>query len=59
MIKVIWGSNWDSLLARDVDGVLVDKMNRTVDGEYQRFKAESGGFVRENFFGPDPRLRDG
>ena len=57
VIKVIWGSNWDPLLARDVDGVLVDKMNRTVDGEYQRFKAESGAFVRENFFGPDPRLR--
>ncbi|HSF84328.1 MAG TPA: pyruvate dehydrogenase (acetyl-transferring), homodimeric type [Acidimicrobiia bacterium] len=57
VIKVIWGSNWDPLLARDVDGVLVNKMNVTVDGEYQRFKAEDGAFVRENFFGPDPRLR--
>jgi len=57
VIKVIWGSNWDPLLARDVDGVLVEKMNTTVDGEYQRFKAESGAFVREKFFGPDPRLR--
>ena len=57
VVKVIWGANWDPLLARDIDGVLVKKMNDTVDGEYQRFKAEDGGFVRENFFGPDPRLR--
>jgi pyruvate dehydrogenase E1 component len=57
VVKVIWGSNWDPLLARDVDGVLVDKMNTTVDGEYQRYKAESGAYVREFFFGPDPRLR--
>jgi pyruvate dehydrogenase E1 component len=56
VIKVIWGTNWDPLLANDVDGVLVNKMNSTVDGEYQRFKAEDGAFVRENFFGPDPRL---
>ena len=58
VIKVIWGTNWDALLANDVDGVLVNKMNTTVDGEYQRFKAEDGAFVRENFFGPDPRLRE-
>lgn len=57
VIKVIWGSNWDPLLARDRDGVLVNKMNVTVDGEYQRYKAEDGAFVRQNFFGPDPRLR--
>jgi len=57
VIKVIWGSNWDPLLARDADGVLIAKMNATVDGEYQRFKAEDGGYVREHFFGPDPRLR--
>ncbi len=57
VIKVIWGQNWDPLLARDVDGVLVNKMNVTVDGEYQRYKAEDGAFVREHFFGPDPRLR--
>ena len=56
VIKVIWGTNWDPLLAKDHDGVLVNKMNVTVDGEYQRFKAEDGAFVRENFFGPDPRL---
>ena len=57
VIKVIWGRTWDPLLAKDVDRVLVDKMNTTVDGEYQRFKAEDGAFVREHFFGPDPRLR--
>ncbi len=57
VIKVIWGANWDPLLARDIDGVLVKKMNDTVDGEYQRYKAEDGAYVRENFFGPDPRLR--
>ncbi len=57
VIKVIWGSNWDPLLAADVDGVLVDNMNRRVDGDYQRYKAHNGAYVRENFFGPDPRLR--
>ena len=58
VIKVIWGANWDALLARDVGGVLIQKMNDTVDGEYQRYKAEDGAYVRENFFGPDPRLRE-
>ena len=57
VIKVIWGSRWDELIARDADGTLVSKMNTTVDGEYQRYKAESGAYVREHFFGPDPRLR--
>jgi pyruvate dehydrogenase E1 component len=57
VIKVIWGSDWDPILARDTDGALVDKMNATVDGEYQRFKAESGAYVRENFFGPEPELK--
>ena len=57
VIKVIWGSNWDPLLAKDTEGVLVNKMNTTVDGEYQRYKAESGAYIREHFFGPDPRLR--
>jgi pyruvate dehydrogenase E1 component len=58
VIKVIWGSDWDPLLARDIDGVLVNKMNATVDGEYQRYKAESGAYIREHFFGPDPKLAD-
>src|SRR5215204_4987592 len=57
VIKVIWGSKWDELLAADVDGVLVDKMNRTVDGDYQRYAASDGAHIREHFFGPDPRLR--
>jgi len=57
VIKVIWGSKWDDLLARDVDGVLLNKMNTTVDGWFQRYAVEPGSFTREHFFGPDPRLR--
>ena len=57
VIKVIWGSKWDELLARDVDGVLLNKMNSTVDGEFQRYSIEGGAYIREHFFGPDPRLR--
>jgi pyruvate dehydrogenase E1 component len=57
VIKVIWGSKWDDLLARDVDGVLLNKMNTTVDGEFQRYTNASGDVIREQFFGPDPRLR--
>ncbi|MFZ0665941.1 MAG: pyruvate dehydrogenase (acetyl-transferring), homodimeric type [Acidimicrobiales bacterium] len=57
VIKVIWGSRWDDLLARDVDGVLLDRMNSTVDGEFQKYAVESGAYIREHFFGPDPRLR--
>src|SRR5690606_37243352 len=57
VIKVVWGRKWDELLARDVDGVLVNKMNSTVDGEFQRYATESGEYTREHFFGPDPRLR--
>src|SRR5690606_21750090 len=55
VIKVVWGSGWDDLLARDVDGALINVMNETVDGEYQRYKAEDGAYVREHFFGKDPR----
>jgi pyruvate dehydrogenase E1 component len=57
VIKVIWGSKWDELLARDRDGVLLNKMNTTVDGDYQRYAVEEGAYIREHFFGPDPRLR--
>src|SRR4051812_29534481 len=57
VIKVIWGSKWDELLAQDIDGVLLDKMNDTVDGEFQRYATESGAYIRDHFFGPDPRLR--
>ena len=55
VIKVIWGREWDSLLANDNDGALVNLMNRTPDGDYQTYKTESGKFVRENFFARDPR----
>ena len=57
VIKVIWGSKWDELLARDVDGVLLNKMNTSVDGEYQKYATEDGAYIRQHFFGPDPRLR--
>ncbi len=57
VIKVIWGREWDELLARDVDGVLVNKMNETLDGEFQKYSVAGGAYIREHFFGPDPRLR--
>ena len=57
VIKVIWGRAWDSLLAADVDGVLLKRMNATVDGEFQKYTVESGAYIREHFFGPEPRLR--
>ncbi len=57
VIKVIWGSRWDELLAKDKDGVLLNQMNNTVDGEFQRYGVEDGGYIRDHFFGPDPRLR--
>ncbi len=58
VIKVIWGSGWDELLARDTEGALVNVMGSTVDGEYQRYKAEDGAYVREHFFGKDPRTKE-
>ena len=57
VIKVIWGRDWDPLLAQDVDGVLVNKMNTTPDGQFQTYSVETGAYIRENFFGADPRLR--
>ncbi|MGY1615592.1 pyruvate dehydrogenase (acetyl-transferring), homodimeric type [Geodermatophilus sp. SYSU D00691] len=57
VIKVIWGREWDPLLAADRDGALVNLMNQTPDGDYQTYKAEDGAFVREHFFGRDPRTR--
>ncbi len=57
VIKVIWGREWDPLLAADTDGALVNLMNVTPDGDYQTYKAESGAYVREHFFGRDPRTR--
>ena len=57
VIKVIWAREWDDLLARDTSGVLVNKMNETLDGDYQRMAVSDGATIREQFFGPDPRLR--
>ena len=57
VIKVIWGRDWDQLLAQDVDGVLVNKMNTTPDGQFQTYSVETGAYIRENFFGGDARLR--
>jgi len=55
VIKVVWGREWDPLLAQDREGALVNLMNTTLDGDYQTYKAESGQYVRDNFFGRDPR----
>ena len=57
VIKVLWSREWDDLLARDVDGVLVNRMAETTDGESQRMTIADGAYIREHFFGPDPRLR--
>ena len=56
VVKVIWSRDWDPLLAQDYEGVLVDRMNDTVDGDWQKYVVESGGYIRERFFGTDPRL---
>ena len=56
VIKVMWGSGWDDLLARDNEGVLVKRMGEVVDGEYQRYVVEDGAYFRKHFFGTDPRL---
>jgi pyruvate dehydrogenase E1 component len=56
VIKVIWGSDWDPLLAKDHDGLLAKRMGETVDGQYQKYAVESGAYLREHFFGADPRL---
>lgn len=58
VFKVIWGRYWDSLLARDTSGKLLDVMNETVDGEYQNYKAKGGAYTRDNFFGKYPELKD-
>jgi pyruvate dehydrogenase E1 component len=58
VIKVVWGREWDALLAKDTTGALVNLMNVTPDGDYQTYKAESGAYVRENFFGRDPVTAD-
>ncbi|HEY7720498.1 MAG TPA: pyruvate dehydrogenase (acetyl-transferring), homodimeric type [Pedococcus sp.] len=57
VVKVVWGRGWDPLLAQDRDGALVNIMNQTSDGDYQTFRANDGAYVREHFFGRDPRTR--
>jgi len=57
VIKVIWGREWDELLDIDNEGALVNLMNRTPDGDFKTYKTENGGFVRDNFFGRDPRTK--
>ncbi len=56
VIKVIWGSEWDQLLARDDQGLLVQRMGEVVDGEYQKYTVAGGGYIRRHFWGVDPRL---
>jgi len=56
VIKVLWGSEWDPILERDTEGLLVKRMGELVDGEYQKLVVSSGAYVREHFFGHDPRL---
>jgi len=58
VIKVIWGSYWDSLITKDKTGLLIKRMNEAVDGEYQAFKAKGGAYVRKKFFGKYPELLD-
>src|SRR6267142_1791634 len=57
VIKVLWGREWDDLLAQDYEGALVEIMNVTPDGDYQTFKANDGAYVRDHFFGRDPRTK--
>ena len=58
VIKLVWGSYWDSLIARDTNGTLLKLMDETVDGEYQTYKAKDGAYVREHFFGKYPETRE-
>lgn len=58
VIKVVWGSYWDPLLARDTQGLLRQRMEEAVDGEYQNYKAFNGAYVREHFFGKYPQLKE-
>jgi pyruvate dehydrogenase E1 component len=56
VLKVLWGSEWDDLLEKDREGLLVKRMGEVVDGEYQKYAVESGAYVRKHFWGADPRL---
>jgi pyruvate dehydrogenase E1 component len=56
VVKVIWGEDWDPLLDKDEEGLLVKRMNEVVDGQYQKYVVMPGGYIREHFFGADPKL---
>ena len=58
VIKVIWGEEWDPLLDKDEEGLLVKRMNEIVDGQYQKYTVMPGSYIREHFFGADPRLME-
>src|SRR4051812_26787839 len=58
VLKVLWGSEWDPLLAKDKDGLLVKRMGEVVDGEYQKYAVESGAYVRQQFWGKYPQLAE-
>ncbi len=58
VIKVIWGDDWDPLLEKDKDGKLIKRMGEVVDGQYQKYTVESGGYIREHFFGVDEELKE-
>ncbi len=58
VIKVLWGSNWDPLLEKDKEGILVKRMTDALDGDYQKYSVASGEYIRSHFFGTDPRLQE-
>jgi pyruvate dehydrogenase E1 component len=58
VIKVVWGDDWDPLLAKDKDGKLIKRMGEVVDGQYQKYTVESGEYIREHFFGVDENLKE-
>lgn len=58
VIKLVWDRSWDPLLAQDRTGILVNRLNTTPDGQFQTYATETGEYIREHFFGDDPRLRD-
>ncbi len=58
VVKVLWGDDWDPLLAKDSDGILAKRMGEIVDGEYQRYSVDTGAYVREHFFGAHPQLQE-
>ena len=58
VIKVVWGDDWDPLLEKDRDGLLAERMEEVVDGQYQKYSVSDGAYIRQDFFGTDPRLAE-